>query len=67
MEISDREAAAVEKALVAQHSSAQWRDQQSGCLTASLFHDIYVRKDSTDPDHERLVKQIMGTQQPELL
>ena len=37
MEISDREAAAVEKATVAQHSSVQWRAQQSGCLTVSHF------------------------------
>ena len=64
MEISDREAAAVEKATVAQHSSVQWRDQQSGCLTALLFHDIYVRKGSTDPEH--LIKQIMGYKQSDL-
>ena len=64
MEISDREAAAVEKATVAQHSSAQWRDQRSGHLTASLFREICVRKDSTDP--ECLVKQIMGYEQSDL-
>ena len=58
MKISVREATAIERATIAQHNSVQWRDQRNGRITASLFHDVYVRKESTDP--EPLVKQIMG-------
>ena len=44
--------------------SVQWRDQRSGRIIASLFHDVYVRKESTDP--EPLVKRIMGYEQNDL-
>ena len=64
MKISDGEAVAIEKATVAQHSSVQWRDQRNGCITASLFHDVYVRKESTDP--ECLIKRIMGYEHNDL-
>ena len=40
------------------------REQQNGHLTASVFHDVYVRKESTNP--EPLVKRIMGYEQSDL-
>lgn len=45
--ISDMKTIVIERAIVVQHSSLQWRNQCSGYITASPFHDVYVRKESS--------------------
>ena len=64
MTISDQEANEIKKATITQHDSVLWREQRNGRLTASVFHDVYVRKESTNP--EPLVKRIMGYEQSDL-
>ena len=58
MSISMRDAEAIQKATIMQHCCAQWREQRNGRLTASLFHDVFVRKESTDTGP--ILKRIMG-------
>lgn len=41
MKILDREAIAIKRAAIAQHSSVQWRDQYSGRITVSLFQQFH--------------------------
>ena len=39
-----------------QRVSPDWHEQRHGRITSSVFHDVWVRKDTTNPD--RLMKQI---------
>lgn len=55
--ITDEEAAAVEERTRKQRMAPEWHEQRNGRITASTFHDVWVRKDSTNPD--RLVRQIL--------
>ncbi|XP_065919203.1 uncharacterized protein [Dysidea avara] len=64
MSISNIEADAIRDATVAQHDCVAWTQHQNGRLTASLFHDVFVRKPTTNP--ELLVKKIMGYEQNDL-
>lgn len=64
MTISDRETNVIKKATITQNNSVVWREQQNGRLKASIFHDVYVRKESTDP--KPLLKRIMGYEQNDL-
>ena len=64
MSISVRDAETIQRATIMQQSCAQWREQRNGRITASLFHDVYVRKESTHPD--LLLKRIMGYEQNDL-
>ena len=41
-----------------QSDNTLWFDTRKGRITASIFHDVLVRKDSTPPDN--LVKRILG-------
>lgn len=50
MAISREEAEAVERATRLQNDSSDWKNQRRGRITASSFHDILVKKDSTAPD-----------------
>ena len=61
MSISNIEADAVRDATVSQHNCAVWTQHQNGQLTTSLFHDVFVRKPTTNP--EPLIKKIMGYEQ----
>ena len=62
--ISDSEASAIKEATVAQHDCVAWKEQRKGRLTASLFHDVFVRKPTTDP--VPLLKKVMGYEQSDL-
>ena len=64
MNISDIEANAIRDATVAQHNCAEWTQHRNGRLTASLFHDVFVRKPTTNP--KPLIKKIMGYEQNDL-
>ena len=55
--ITDEEAAAVEERTRQQRVSPDWHEQRHGRITSSAFHDVWVRKDTTNPD--RLVQQIL--------
>jgi len=54
--ITYEEAAAVEERTQQQRASPDWHEQRHGRITASAFHDVWVRKDTTNPD--RLMQQI---------
>ena len=64
LSISEKEAEALVNATIMQQASAQWREQRNGCLTGSIFHDIYVCKRSTRP--EPLIKQVIRYEQSDL-
>jgi len=64
MTISDSEVSAIKEATVAQHDCVAWKEQRKGRLTASLFHDVFVRKPTTDP--VPLLKKVMGYEQSDL-
>ena len=64
MTITDSEVSAIKEATVAQHDCVAWREQRKGCLTASLFYDVFVRKLITDP--VPLLKKVMGYEQSDL-
>ena len=55
--ISDQEAEVLERTTCLQRECVEWYQQRKGRLTASYFHDIVVRKESTDV--EPLVKRVM--------
>ena len=55
--ITNEEAVAVEERTRKQRESPEWHEQRHGRLTASGFHDVWARKDSTNPD--RLVRHIL--------
>ena len=55
--ISDQEAEVLERTTCLQREYVEWYQQRKGRLTASYFHDIVVRKESTDV--EPLVKRVM--------
>ena len=64
MSISVRDAETIQRATIMQQSCEQWRKQRNGRITASIFHDVYVRKESTHPGP--LLKRIMGYEQNDL-
>ena len=66
LSISEKEAEALVNATIMHQASAQWKEQRNGHghLTGSIFHDIYVRKQSTGP--ETLIKRVMGYEQSDL-
>ena len=64
MTISDSDFGVIKEATVAQNNCAAWTEQRKGRLTASLFHDVFVRKPTTDP--VPLLKKIMGYEQNDL-
>ena len=64
MSISNIEADAVRDTNVAQHDCAAWTQHQNGRLTTSLFHDVFVRKPTTNP--KPLIKKIMRYEQNDL-
>ena len=55
--ITDEEVAAVEERTRKQKVSPDWHEQRHGRITLSAFHDVWVRKDTTNPD--RLAQQIL--------
>ena len=57
MTISTHESALVEKATRNQRECTEWYRQREGRLTASSFHDVYVRKNQSDP--AALVKKLL--------
>lgn len=57
VKITDEEAAAVEERTRQQRLSPDWHEQRHRRITASAFHNVWVRKDTTNPD--RLVWQIL--------
>ena len=62
--ITDEQAELIESATRAQRACSEWMKQRVGRLTASSFHDVFVRRDITDP--EPLIKHIMGYDQSDL-
>ena len=62
--ISEEQAKLIESATRAQRACSEWMKQRVGRLTASSFHDVFVRRDTTDP--EPLIKHIMGYDQSDL-
>ena len=64
LSITDHQAEAVEQATRLQSNSEVWKNQQQGRITASSFHDIFVRKDSTSP--ESLVGRLLGYNEVDL-
>ena len=57
MTISTHESALVEKATRNQRECTEWYRQREGRLTASSFHDVFVRKNQSDP--VALVKKLL--------
>lgn len=57
LEITDNEVKSIEVATRAQNNSSEWKKQRRGRITASAFHDILVRKDSTAP--ETIVERLL--------
>jgi len=55
--ITNEQALILEEKTRGQSSSPEWHEQRHGRLTASVFHDVWARKDSTDPDN--LVRRIL--------
>jgi len=55
--ITNEQALIIEEKTRGQSSSPEWHEQRHGQLTASVFHDVWARKDSTDPDN--LVRRIL--------
>ena len=55
--ITDEEAAAVEERTWQQRELPDWHEQRHGRITSSAFHDMWVRKDTTNP--HRLVQQVL--------
>ena len=49
MSISVRDAKTIQRATIMQQSCEQWREQWNGCIIASMFHGVYVCKESTHP------------------
>ena len=64
LNISDAEVHAIRNATIDQHNCAAWTEQRQGRLTASVFHDVLVRKSSTSP--VPLVMKIMGYEKNDL-
>jgi len=64
MTISDSEFSAVKEATVDQSDCAAWKEQRKRRLTASLFHEVFVRKPTTDS--MLLLKKVMGYEQSDL-
>ena len=62
--ISDEQAKSIERATRAQRAFSEWKEQRVGLLTESSFHDVFVRRDTTDP--EPLIKRVMGYDQSDL-
>ena len=49
---------------IMQQSCKQWREQWNRHITPSIFHDVYVRKESTHPGS--LLKHVKGYEQNDL-
>ena len=50
LKITDNEVKCIEAATRSQNDSSEWKKQRCGRITASAFHDVLVRKDSTPPE-----------------
>ena len=49
LSITDEQCKQIEKATYLQSKSDEWTRQRNGRLTASNFHDVFVRKVTTNP------------------
>ena len=56
--ITDEQCKQIEKAICLQSKSDEWTRQRNGRLTASNFHDVFVRKVTTNP--VTIVWHVMG-------
>jgi len=62
--ISDSGVSAIKEGTVAQHDCVAWKEQRKERLMASLFHNFFVWKPTTDP--VPLLKKVMGYEQSDL-